>query len=141
MDEDPVDQIYEQCKELKTGQIVLLTQKLNDHGDLYPLEWLSLTNSVLRPEYFERYRWIKERFVSVNMELKGVTIAAEPTNKTDEELKAFTNAMIILGGPQNMSLNINMVGGKFSMLLSHVLSFDNFWNDLTRMLEEYKEKN
>ncbi len=129
---DGFKQLETQCDALDESDKIVLVQRLCGQKDMHPLEWLSLT-SVLQPKYFERYKWIRARIIHIDFDLRGVTVSAEPTGV---DPKAFFSAMAMLGGPHNISVYVEMPKGKCGFLLSHVLSFDNFWKDFQDMLKK-----
>jgi hypothetical protein len=138
MADEEVTAVVSQYQGLNDRQKLEAVKTIYGQEDLMNMEWVCLTMGATRPQRFERYQWVKERFVKVTEDQSGVVIAVEPTGNDPQP---FIYSMAVLGGPQKMSLYMNMDNGKFSVLLDHVLTFDNYWDDLQKMLKKFKEKN
>jgi len=123
-----MERLEEAYNELTNQEKVEFLKRVHKQEGLLNAEWVILTLPVLREEYFTRYIWIKEHFLRV--ENGRVYIAKNPV---DNDKEPFLDAILQMGIAK-LGLYIKMEDHYFSMLLDHVLRYDNFWNDLQEML-------
>ena len=102
---------------------------------LHPLEWMSITTTILRPEFWKRYNIIRCRFKEFDFGLKGVRLSRKPN---DVDKKPIIRAIIMTGFYiTNLVITIGANEKPTPFIMGmHYIQFDNYWKDIEEWLEE-----